>query len=54
MLPNSPLQVRIEEGDTILVSLREFQDEVADVIYKYHKEETRRLVVCKEISQLLT
>lgn len=36
-------KVSIYQGDIILVSMREFQDSVADVIYKYSREELVKL-----------
>ncbi|KAJ2662141.1 Translation initiation factor 1A [Coemansia sp. RSA 1200] len=36
-------KVWINQGDIILLSLREFQDDVADVIQKYSPEEARLL-----------
>lgn len=36
-------KVWITQGDIILVSLRDFQDEQADVILKYHPDEARAL-----------
>jgi translation initiation factor 1A len=43
-------KVWITVGDTVLVSLREFQDEKADVILKYNPDEVRKLKQLKEIS----
>lgn len=37
------LQVWINTGDIILISLRDFQDDKADVIVKYTVEEARNL-----------
>ena len=37
------LQVWINQGDIILLSLREFQDDKADVIVKYTADEARSL-----------
>jgi len=42
-------QVWVQEGDIILVSLRDFQDEVADIIHKYYRGEARSLVALEEI-----
>jgi len=40
----------VQEGDIILVSLRDYQDEVADIIHKYYREEARvsRIHNCTE------
>jgi len=35
-------QVWINQGDIILVGLRDFQDNKADIILKYNVEEARR------------
>jgi translation initiation factor 1A len=40
-LTDSPNQVWINQGDIILLSLREFQDGKADVIVKYTPDEAR-------------
>lgn len=37
------LQVWINQGDIILLSLRDFQDDKADVIQKYSADEARKL-----------
>lgn len=37
-------------GDVILVSLRDFQDDRADIILKYYPDEVRKLKEYKEIS----
>jgi translation initiation factor IF-1 len=39
-------QVWINQGDIILLSLRDFQDDKADVIVKYTADEARNLKVC--------
>jgi len=39
----------VQEGDIILVSLRDYQDEVADIIHKYYRGEARTLTVLEEI-----
>ena len=44
-------KVWIRGGDIVLVSLREFQDDVADIIYKYYRGEARSLVALKEIPE---
>ena len=36
-------KVYIKTGDTILVSLRDYQDKKADVIHKYNADEARKL-----------
>ena len=43
-------RVWISTGDTVLVSLREFQDEKADIIHKYTHEEAKTLEKYNEIS----
>ena len=40
---NMRKKVWIATGDTILVSVRDFQDSKADVIHRYNTEEARRL-----------
>ena len=45
------MQVWIWDGDIILVSLREFEDDVADIIHKYYRGEARSLVALKEIPE---
>lgn len=40
------MQVWINQGDIILLSLRDFQDDKADVIVKYTADEARNLKVC--------
>jgi translation initiation factor 1A len=44
-------KVWIVVGDTILVSLRDFQDEKADVILKYNSDEVRKLKQMNEINE---
>ena len=44
-------RVWINAGDIILVSLREFGDEKADVIHKYYPEEAYELQDMKEIPE---
>lgn len=39
----------INQGDIILLSLRDFQDNKADVLYKYTPDEARQLKALKEI-----
>lgn len=36
-------RLRVKEGDMCIISLREFQPKVGDVIYKYDAEEVRQL-----------
>lgn len=36
-------KVWINQGDIVLVSLREYQDDKGDVIYKYNADEARQL-----------
>lgn len=43
-------RVWISIGDTVLVSLRDFQDEKADIIHKYSFEETKTLISYNEIT----
>ena len=40
----------VSSGDVVLVSLREFQDDKADIILKYHPDEVRKLKEYKEMS----
>ena len=42
----------IKAEDTILVGLREFQDNKCDVVHKYKHEEVKRLINVGEIPQL--
>ena len=42
-------KVWVNQGDIVLVGLRDFQDGKADVIMKYHAEEARRL---KQLGEL--
>ena len=42
-------QVWVQEGDILLVSLREYQDDVADIVHKYFHGEARSLVAMQEI-----
>nr|CDS27722.1 translation initiation factor eIF 1A [Hymenolepis microstoma] len=42
-------KVWINSGDIILVSLRDYQDQKADVILKYLNDEARQLKACGEI-----
>lgn len=43
-------RVWISIGDTVLVSLREYQDDKADIIHKYTSEETKTLISYNEIT----
>lgn len=45
---------RINKGDLVLVSLRDFQDDKADIIHLYTPSEVRSLVAYNEIEQSLT
>lgn len=45
---------RIHKGDLVLVSLRDFQDDKADIIHLYTPSEVRSLVAYNEIEQSLT
>ena len=47
-------QVWITAGDIILLSLREFQDERADVIHKYTPDEARNLKTYGELKSDFT
>ena len=40
-LPTAHQQVWINQGDIVLLSLRDFQDDKADVIVKYTADEAR-------------
>jgi translation initiation factor 1A len=44
-------RVYIREDDFILLGLREFQDDKADVIHKYSPDEVRSLKTMREISE---
>lgn len=44
-------KVWINQGDIILVSLRDYQDEKADVIYKYNSDEARSLKAQGELPE---
>ncbi|KAG0009165.1 Translation initiation factor 1A, partial [Podila clonocystis] len=43
--------VWINQGDIILLSLRDFQDDKADVILKYNTEEARNLKAYGELPE---
>ena len=43
-------RVWISIGDTVLVSLRDYQDDKADIIHKYTSEETKTLISYNEIT----
>ena len=45
------MQVWINQGDIILISLREFQDDKADVIVKYTSDEARNLKAYGELPE---
>ena len=45
-------RVWIRNGDTVLLSLREYQDDKADIILKYSDQETRDLIIYGEITNL--
>jgi translation initiation factor 1A len=47
-------KVWINLYDTVLVSLRDYQDDKSDIIHKYTREEVRVLVAYKEINESLT
>jgi len=36
-------KIWINQGDTVLISLRDYQDEKADIIHRYKPEEAREL-----------
>lgn len=44
-------KVWVLQGDIVLVSLREFQDEKGDIILKYTTEEARNLKLYKELPE---
>lgn len=44
---------RIYKGDLVLVSLRDFQDDKADIIHVYTQDEIRSLIAYNEIEQSL-
>lgn len=44
-------KVWINTGDIILISLREYQDDKADVIYKYNADEARALKASGELPE---
>lgn len=46
---HNSLQFQSLQGDIILVGLRDFQDDKADVIHKYTTEEARKLQDLKEL-----
>ena len=39
----------METGDIVLVSLREYEDDKADIIHKYYEGEAVQLIRAKEI-----
>jgi translation initiation factor 1A len=43
-------RVWINVGDTLLVSLRDYQDEKADVLHKYNPDEVKALKIYKDAS----
>ena len=45
-------KVWINNNDTVLVALREFEDDKADVILKYNDDEVRRLRILKELPDM--
>lgn len=44
-------KVWVNQGDIVLVSLRDFQDEKGDIIVKYQADEARNLVTYKELPE---
>lgn len=42
-------KIWISKNDIVLVSLREFQDDKADIIYKYDNSEVRKLKILDEL-----
>mmetsp|Transcript_114161 Transcript_114161/g.179723 ORF Transcript_114161/g.179723 Transcript_114161/m.179723 type:complete len:143 (+) Transcript_114161:65-493(+) len=44
-------KVWVNQGDIVLVSLRDFQDEKGDIIVKYTSEEARNLVAYGELPE---
>ena len=51
LLDYSHLQVWINQGDVILLGLRDYQDKKADVILKYNADEARNLKSYGEIPE---
>ena len=47
-------RVWIQLGDIVLVGLREYQDEKADIIHKYNPDEVKNLQHLKEIPDNIT
>tara|TARA_Y100000389_G_C16974066_1_gene277067 strand:- start:76 stop:492 length:417 start_codon:yes stop_codon:yes gene_type:complete len=47
-------RVWINMGDTVLVSLREYQDQKADIIHKYSFDEVKKLLAYGEIQTVVT
>ena len=44
-------RVWINQGDTVLISLRDFQDGKGDIIHKYTADEARSLITYKELPE---
>merc|ERR1712185_502405 len=44
-------KVWVNQGDIVLVSLRDFQDEKGDIIHKYQADEARNLKTYKELPE---
>lgn len=44
------MQVWINQGDIVLLSLRDFQDDKADVIVKYTSDEARNCMSCNDLA----
>lgn len=47
----SPLKVWINQGDIILIGLRDYQDAKADVILRYNPDEARNLKAYGELPE---
>tara|TARA_B110000908_G_C10248071_1_gene450071 strand:- start:1030 stop:1482 length:453 start_codon:yes stop_codon:yes gene_type:complete len=43
-------KIRVEKGDVVLVSIRDFQDDKVDIIAKFTNEEISKLVIINEIT----
>ena len=49
--PPPPSQVWINQGDIVLVGLRDFQDDKADVLLRYNPDEARNLKTYGELPE---
>lgn len=45
-------RVWVNEGDIVLVGLRDYEDNKADIIHKYTQDEAKKLVNIKEIEKI--